>query len=141
MRYKEQKLQNQISDYLKMQYPKVMFMISPSGFNNGQRNGAMLKRQQNPTKGWPDIYIMQVSKKEGKVLAGLFIELKSDTARVFKKDGTLVRNEHLEIQNNVHHLLRKRGYFAVFSQGFEETKKLIDWYLNADDDRDNIEEG
>lgn len=138
---KEEKLQTQVAKYLKLQYPNVLFMTSASGVKLTMGQAVTLKAHQNPAKGWPDIYIMQVSKKEGKVLAGLFIELKSDSARLFKKDGTLVRNEHLETQNNVHHLLRKRGYFAVFSQGFEETKKLIDWYLNADDDRDNIEEG
>jgi hypothetical protein len=134
MKKKEEKLQTQVARYLKLQYPNVMFMTSASGVKLNMGQAKVLKAHQNPSKGWPDLMIMQPMKKDGKVLAGLFLELKADDVRLFKKDGTLYSNEHLETQDSVHKMLRERGYFTVFSQGFDNTKNLIDWYLNNEDD-------
>ena len=136
MKKKEEKLQTQISRYLRLQYPHVMFTSSPSGVRLNMGQARTMLSQQNPRKGWPDLMIMQIAKKDVKVFAGLFIELKQEGYELFKQDGTLRKNEHIECQNEVHQKLRERGYFAVFSVGFEETKKLIDWYL-SDGDVDN----
>jgi hypothetical protein len=134
MKKKEEKLQTQVARYLKVQYPNVLFMSSASGLKLNMGQAKVFISHQNPSKGWPDLMIMQPMKKDGKVLAGLFLELKADDVRLFKKDGTLYSNEHLETQDSVHKMLRERGYFTVFSQGFDNTKNLIDWYLNNEDD-------
>lgn len=61
--------------------------------------------------------------------AGLFIELKKDGTRIFKKDGTLVADEHIREQFDKLESLRRRGYCAEFACGLEEAKKLVDKYL------------
>jgi hypothetical protein len=130
----EQRLQNQVSTYLKAQYPDVMFMVSPSGIKLTMGQAVSLKKNQNPSKGWPDLLIMKTQNatyndKSIEPWKGLFIELKPEGTTIYKKDGALRKNEHLEQQQKVHQLLQKEGYYADFSIGFENTKKLIDWYL------------
>ena len=122
----EQKLQNQICDYLRAQFPNVLFMVSASGFNTDNRKGKQLARMQNPSKGWPDLFIAQ---RGSGICSGLFIELKTEGTIIYNKDGSLRKNEHLQEQDKVHKMLHACGYKACFSIGFEDTKKLIDEYL------------
>lgn len=61
--------------------------------------------------------------------AGLMIELKRPGTRIYKKDGTLVADQHIREQFDVLEQLRKRGYVAEFACGFDEAKKIIDGYL------------
>jgi hypothetical protein len=122
----EQRLQNQVSTYLKAQYPNVLFMVSPSGIKLTMGQAVSLKKNQNPSKGWPDLFIAQ---RGSGICSGLFIELKPEGTVIYKKDGTLRKNGHIEEQQKVHEMLHARGYKACFSIGFENTKKLIDWYL------------
>lgn len=121
----EQRLQNAVCDYIRAQYPNVLFMVSASGFNTDNRKGAQLARMQNPTKGWPDLFIAQ---RGSGICSGLFIELKPEKARLKKKDGTWA-SDHIENQSKVHEMLHDRGYKAEFAVGFDEAKKLIDDYL------------
>ena len=118
----EQRLQNQVCDYLRLQYPSVMFMISPSGIKLTIGQAKSLKRNQNPSKGWPDLLIFD----KGKIL---FLELKPDGYELYKKDGTLRKNEHTDNQNEVHQMLHTRGYKACFAIGFDQAKKIIDEHL------------
>jgi hypothetical protein len=119
----EQRLQNAVCDYIRAQYPNVLFMVSASGFNTDNRKGAQLARMQNPSKGWPDLFIASNNH-----YAGLFIELKPEKASLKKKDGTWA-SDHIENQSKVHNMLNARGYKAEFAVGFDEAKKLIDSYL------------
>lgn len=132
----EQRLQNQVSTYLKAQYPHVLFMVSPSGIKLTMGQAVQLKKNQNPSKGWIDLLIMkakygifETESFDTKTYYGLFIELKPEGTIICKKDGSLRKNEHLRQQQKVHQLLQGEGYYADFSIGFDETKKLIDWYL------------
>jgi len=122
----EQKLQNQICDYLRLQYPSVLFMVSPSGIKLTIGQATNLKRNQNPSKGWPDLLIMH---RGNGICSGLFLELKPQGTVIYKKDGLLRKNEHLEQQEKVHKLLHERGYKACFAVGFDEAKRIIDFYL------------
>ena len=63
--------------------------------------------------------------------AGLMIELKKEGTRIFKKDGTLVADEHIREQFDMLAELRNRGYAAEFACGFDEAKKLIDDYMEG----------
>ena len=58
---------------------------------------------------------------------GLFIELKAKT--IYKKDGSLLANDHVAEQKTMLEWLETRGYMARFAVGFDEAKKLIDDYL------------
>lgn len=120
----EQKLQNAVCDYIRAQYPNVLFMVSASGFNTDNRKGAQLARMQNPTKGWPDLFIADARRS----CAGLFIELKPEKTRLSKMNGDWA-SEHIETQASVHTRLMVKGYEACFAVGFDQAKQIIDEYL------------
>lgn len=122
----EQRLQNAVCDYLRAQFPNVLFMVSPSGIKLTIGQAKNLKRNQNPSKGWPDLLIMQ---RGNGICSGLFLELKPEGYQLYKKDGTLRKNEHTENQAEVHKLLHSRGYKATFATGFDQAKQIIDEYL------------
>jgi hypothetical protein len=73
----------------------------------------------------PDILIFEARKG----YFGLFIELKNQTP--FKKDGSIKasQKDHLKLQKECLEKLSSKGYYAVFSWGFDMTKKIIDEYL------------
>lgn len=144
----EADLQVQVADYLRLQYPSVMFHSDfGSGIKLTMGQAIKQKRQNGGRRAWPDMLIAEprgakasckVVMPEDSVIKeaqfieqkyGLFIELKKAGTRIFKKDGTLVADEHIREQFDVLEQLRKRGYMAEFACGFDEAKKIIDEYL------------
>ena len=124
----EKTLSQQISDYLSIKYPKVLFrfdvgsdvklsIIQASKFS---------KLQGRWSKGFTDLVIYKSNSR----YCGLCIELKAEGKSPFKKDGSLKKDKHLESQNAMHELLRKENYYATFSTGYNETIKIIDDYLS-----------
>lgn len=122
---KEANVHQQVVNYLKLQYPKVIFRTDFSAGVKMSMGQAIKHAKLQHSKGFPDLFIAMPNK----TYHGLFIELKNDGVSVFKKDGTLRKDEHLEKQNEVHQELNKVGYFATFAIGFDEAKKIIDQYL------------
>lgn len=143
----EADLQVQVADYLRLQYPDVMFHSDyGSGVKLTMGQAVKQKRQNGGRRAWPDMFIAEPKgvKAECKVVYkdeiikdvhfieqkyGLFIELKKAGTRIFKKDGTLVADEHIREQFDILKQLRKRGYMAEFACGFDEAKEIIDNYL------------
>lgn len=136
----EADLQVQVADYLRLQYPSVMFHSDfGSGIKLTMGQAIKQKRQNGGRRAWPDMFIAEVKHigeaTNGAYFAeqvtnyGLFIELKKAGTRIFKKDGTLVADEHIREQFDVLEQLRRRGYVAKFACGFDEAKKIIDEYL------------
>ena len=122
----EADLQVQVADYLRLQYPDVMFHSDyGSGIKLTMGQAIKQKRQNGGRRAWPD---MALAEPRGKY-HGAYIELKRPGTRIFKKDGTLVADEHIREQFDVLEQLRKRGYIAEFACGFDEAKEIIDNYL------------
>ena len=134
-------IQKHLADYLRLQYKDVLFH---SDFGSGTKltvGQAVRQKQLNGgIRGWPDLFIAEpkkviISKGEHTRLVagyhGLFIELKREGTRIFKKDGTLVSDEHIREQFDMLHDLRAKGYAAEFACGFDEAKKLIDDYMKG----------
>lgn len=141
----EAEVQEQVADYLRLQYPEAIFR---SDFGSGTKltwaQARRQKRQNGGRRAWPDMFIAEpkeVARTEfedkeksvafsfGHCRYGLFIELKKAGTRIYKKDGTLVADKHIREQFDVLEQLRKRGYMAEFACGFDEAKKIIDEYL------------
>ena len=59
----------------------------------------------------------------------LFIEIKKKGVAIFKKDGTLRSDQHLEQQNKVLIMLHRAGYKATFGVGLDQCIDIIDNYL------------
>ena len=134
---KEEILHKQITDYIKFQYPKVIFTTDMSGIK--LPTGLAVKSSKlRSSRGIPDILIFQTAGKlvietikyKNQVVfqfAGLFLEVKSKTP--FLKNGELSKNKHIQEQNEIHKRLRRQGYYTVFVWSFAQAKIIIDDYL------------
>ena len=123
----EKDLHTLICNYIRTNYPNVIFR---SDFASGMRMSiGMAKRHKalQSSRAYPDIFIAEPRC----IYYGLFIEIKTKDNIVFKKDGTLRQNEHHIEQANMLSKLNDRGYKAVFGQGYQDTIKQIDNYLEC----------
>ena len=128
-------IQIQVADYLRLQYPNVLFH---SDYGSGLRltpgQAVKQKRLQGGRRAWPDMFIAQPAQRSHEYpdacyKFGLFLELKRPGVKIYKENGDLVANEHIREQAGVLEMLRSRGYVAEFACGFDEAKKIIDEYL------------
>jgi hypothetical protein len=120
----EENIQIAVCNYLRYQYPKVMFtcdLASGMKLTIGQAVRAKLMRSCN---GWPDLFISQPMGK----YSGLYLEL--------KKDGTKLTNSkwnhatpHIAEQADILDRLASKGYAVSFAVGFDQAKQIIDAYL------------
>lgn len=153
MSVSEADLQIQVADYLRLQYPEVIFH---SDFGSGIKltlgQAVKQKRQNGGRRAWPDMFIAEtchcwettqenhgiqigVYEQDGtlfysSVYGGLFLELKKDGTRLKKKNGEWA-SEHIAEQAEMLEKLRERGYCAEFTIGFDEAKRIIDEYLGG----------
>jgi hypothetical protein len=133
MKASEYNIQVALSQYMALQYPDILFHMDLSGIRL-PIGLAVKAKKLNPYHAWPDIFIAKPRVKFEEhqlveVSGGLFIELKRSRKEIYKSNGELRKNSHINEQNAVLQALRLNGYQAVFACGFEETKKIIDEYL------------
>lgn len=123
----EEQIQLAIVNYIRYQYPDVLFRSDAAGFKLSVGQAKKMKALNGGIRAWPDLFIAEPKGK----YSGLFLEIKKDGVRIFKQDGTLVSDEHIREQFDMLADLRQRGYAAEFGIGFEGTKKLIDDYMKG----------
>lgn len=127
--YDEDNLQRMVCNYLKLQYPSVMFR---SDYAGTALEGRMQRAKHflQSSKGWPDMFIAKPSRGYG----GLFLELKKEGTRIYLKTGPrkglLSTDIHIQEQAMQLQALNDAGYFARFGVGFNNCQRIIDWYLN-----------
>jgi hypothetical protein len=119
----EESLQLQMSSYIKMQYPNVLFNCDLSGIKLTIGQAKKVKKLRS-SRAWPDMFFPKGMNGYG----GLFIELKTADKRL--KNGKVATSEHVKEQELMLEELRAEGYYAVFACGFDEAKKVIDYYFN-----------
>lgn len=121
----EQQLHLAVCNYLRLQYPSVLFNSDMSGvkLNQGQ---AIKAAKLRSCKGWPDLFIAEP--RNGK--HGLFIELKKEGTKLTNKAGNYA-TEHIKSQNDLMFELRLNGYYCRFAIGFDQAKIIIDEYLTG----------
>lgn len=127
-------LQQQVADYIRLQYPSVIFHSDfGSGIKLTMGQAIKQKRLNGGRRSWPDMLLAEPKFDMNRNIDyhALFIELKREGTRIFKKDGKLVADEHIREQFDMLHDLRARGYAAEFACGFDEAKKLIDDYMGG----------
>ena len=121
----EAKLHEAVCDYIRLQYPHVLFNSDMSGVKLTMGQAIKAKKLRS-SKGFPDLVIYEP--RNGK--HGLFIELKREGLQLLKKDGTF-KTEHLKEQSEVISKLNELNYVALFAVGFDEAKDIIDKYLSG----------
>jgi hypothetical protein len=85
---------------------------------------AVQAKSMRSNSGYPDIVIYEARHGHH----GLFIELKREGERIWKKDGSAA-TPHIAEQAKCMLELDIRGYAVGFGVGFEGAKTIIDQYL------------
>lgn len=129
-------LQIKVAEYLSENYPDVIFH---SDFGSGVKLPPYLAKiqaaQNAGRRSYPDIFIAEPRRditQKDHWLHGLYIELKAEGVRVYKRNGELVADKHIREQAEMLAKLREKGYAAEFSVGFAETQILIDEYMKGE---------
>ena len=128
---KEKNLHQQICNYIRLQYPTVLFNSDLAGSTKLTFGQAVAMKRLRSRRGFPDLVIYEQRNGFG----ALFIELKKEGTDLLKK--RLVdaygypcwASDHIKEQNEMIEALRERNYKAEFAIGFLEAQKLIDEYL------------
>ena len=136
---KEENLHLKVCDYLRKNYPNVLFRTDfSSGMKMSPGQAAKHKKFQK-SRAWPDLFIAKSTMKieynryAGEQFldgyAGLFLELKAEGTQLYKKDGTLRKNKHIEEQAEMLEKLRNGNYYAEFAIGYKDAIEQIHEYL------------
>ena len=117
----EEQIHLEICRYIKLKYPSVLFTSENSGLRVFWKQAKMLKAMRS-CSGLPDIMIFEPRKQK----AGMFLEVKKEGTKIYKRDGDLRKDKHLNEQEEILHRLKQKGYFAEFVVGFAEARSIID---------------
>ena len=119
----EYNLHKSVANYIKMQYPNVVFNSDPSGIKLTIGQAVkMLKLKSNHKQ--LDVVIL----KSNMEYSGLVIELKEKSP--FLKNGELSNLKHIQTQNETLKILNKQGYYSCFAWNFDMCKNIIDNYMS-----------
>jgi hypothetical protein len=129
----EESLQRQVCNYLRLQYPSIIFRSDYASGLHLKPGQAMMHKSLQSGRAWVDLFIYLPRKVEGKQYAGLALELKKDNTsikqKIGKNKGQLVANPHIREQYYMLQELNKLGYWADFGIGFEDAVAKIDHYM------------
>ena len=110
--------------YIKETYPNIIFTSESSGIRVPMGQARQLKKMRSCAS-LPDIWIMEPKKS----YYGCFLEVKKEGTTIYKKNGDIRADQHLQAQENILHTLNQKGYFAQFVIGYDQAKAVIDYYL------------
>lgn len=132
MKESEYGLQLAICNYLKVQYPDVLFRSDLGGIRLTPGLARKAKSIQC-NRGFPDLFIPEPRiDPTGVPFCGLFLEIKVDGTKIYKRDGFTFTTPHIKEQSETLEILRGKGYWARFGIGFDKCKEMIDWYLGLE---------
>ena len=120
----EEKIQCEFFKYLRLQYPNVVAISEASGLRVSTGMAMKLKRMRSDHTQL-DVIILEPRGK----YHGLVIELKAKN--IFKKNGELLKDQHLHDQQKTIDLLNSKGYYATFACSLDEAIEVLDRYMNA----------
>jgi hypothetical protein len=120
----EKEIHVNICEYLRMQYPDVLFTSDASGLRVSMGVIMEVKRKSCNYK-IPDLLILHRNSQYN----GCFIEIKRSIGDLYLKSGKL-KNDHVKAQEQCLFMLREQGFYAEFGIGFDNTIQQIEKYLN-----------
>ena len=124
MKKAEHHIQKHIAQYLRAQYPDVLFRSDLGGVKLTIGQAVQVKAIQGD-RGWPDIFIAEP--RHG--FCGLFFEIKAEEKDLLTRAGKLRKNKHIQEQVKIIETLKDKGYYACFVIGFQPAVQVLDWYL------------
>jgi len=126
----EESVHRAFVSYIRAQYPQLLFRTDGGGLTLTKSQAGVYK-SLNATSGWPDIFIPKCSRG----YSGLFVEIKRDNVPIYvtrgPRKGRLVADKHIQSQAGVLRQLNALGYFARFGVGFDQCKRILDWYMET----------
>jgi hypothetical protein len=123
----EKSLHRAVCDYIRLQYPGVLFNSDLAGATKLTMGQAVAMKSLRSGRGWPDIFIAEPGQRFK--YHGLFIELKTEGTKLFKRDKMTPATPHILEQMEMQLELQERGYKCSFAIGFDEAKVIIDEYM------------
>ena len=136
---KEELLHLRICDYLRNNYPDVLFRTDFSSGMKMTPGQAVKHKKFQKSRAWPDLFIAKPGQdvfrdsfsgeKYHEFFGGLFLELKAEGTKLYKKNGEMVANKHYREQAEMLERLRSNGYIAEFAVSYDEAIKIITDYL------------
>jgi len=132
LKYKKKKLteeqeQSQLIKYVKLKYPNVLFTVDLGGLNLNKSQRRI--HAQRAKRGHPDLMFQEWF---GDTWCGLAIELKRKDVKVVYANGDFkYKDSHLVEQLEYLNDLKARCWFACFCSGYEDARKVIDWYMEG----------
>lgn len=121
----EANLQQQVCDYLRLRHPRAIFRSDYASGLKLTMNQAVQHKRLQSSRAWPDLVIYEPVG----LYHGLALELKREDVKVYKTDGTLRSDPHLQEQADMLEALSKRGYKTRFACGFDAAVQAIDDYF------------
>lgn len=122
----ESELHSAVIAWIKKNYPHIRVTSTLNGEKFSRLQAIRVAKNQSH-QGVPDIIIHHNNDN----YPILFLELKKDGTKLFKKDGSLLKNDHIEEQAEYINYLREQGYCADFSIGYVDTIIKIKTYLDG----------
>lgn len=114
-----------VINYLKLQYPKVLFRSDTGAGMKLTIGQAKAQKSIQNGMAWPDLFIAEA--RGG--YSGMFIELKDEGVKVLNIAGD-PSTKHLKDQSECLLQLRYKNYCTSFCCGFDQAKKFIDKYMS-----------
>lgn len=136
----EEKIQIAFCQYVKSQYPNVIFNCDLASGMKLTKSMAARAKKMRSSRGMCDFFAAQPSGQ----YKGFFLELKTGRDEVYTKKGEFkakkmqVKNssglvietyDHLQVQEAMMKRLRLLGYYAEFGLGFDDCQQKFDNYM------------
>lgn len=127
----EESLQRQICQFLRLEYPHIIFRSDYASGLHLTANQARVHASLQSGRAWPDLFIYEPSRN----FHGMALELKKEGTTIILKTGPrkgkISSNPHLQEQAAMLNQLRHKGYYADFGVGFDDSVKKIRWYFKT----------
>lgn len=129
IKQRERAIQHALITTLHTEFPFV------TDFFNDWAAGAYLtpgqyreRRALSSGKGWSDLFIPYPARD----YHGLFIEIKREDVRIYRRDKQLVADEQIRTEAAFLGRMNALGYFARFGVGIEGCERILRWYFGRD---------
>ena len=123
---REEKIQEQFCQWIKIQYPKVIFSCDLSSGMKLTIGQSVKATKMRSSRGLPDFTAYEPKDK----YCGFVLELKRKGVTIFKQDGNLVSDKHIQEQYVILQRLQVKGYYAEFAIGIEDAMNQFNKYMS-----------
>ena len=122
----EQNVQRQVCQYLRLQYPNMIFRSDYASGLQLTMNQAALHKSLQSGRSWVELFVYKPSRG----YHGLALEIKREGTVIYlsrgPRKGQLTADPHIQEQALMLQKLNNLGYFARFGVGFDQCRRIID---------------